>query len=150
MPRGGKRNGTAGKSYANRTDLNTGGKVPATAAPGQAYGQAGQQMQAQQAMPIAPQPTPAGPSGGAAPSPGPAGVLPGSLGKLDRPTDRPDEPLTAGAPVGPGPASMSLPSAPDPLLSTVAALNSLGDALPPMLRGVVTQLQAAQGNGLGG
>jgi hypothetical protein len=30
-------------------------------------------------------------------------VLPGSLGPLDAPTARPDEPLTAGAPVGPGP-----------------------------------------------
>jgi hypothetical protein len=29
--------------------------------------------------------------------------MPGSLGPLDAPTARPNEPVTAGAPVGPGP-----------------------------------------------
>lgn len=42
-----------------------------------------------------------------APAPVAAGVTPfpapGSLGPLDGPTARPGEPVTAGAPVGPGP-----------------------------------------------
>lgn len=147
MPRGGVRNRTAGKSYLNRSDLQS-GNLPATAAPGQTYGAAGAQMQAQQQMPMGGQPTPsagAGPQGEG----GPAPVQPGQFGPLTRPTDRPDEPLTAGAPVGPGANTLSLPAQPDPLLSTAAALSSLGDRLHPMLRGVVAQLQAAQGNGMG-
>lgn len=125
-------------SYPNRSDLTP------SAAPGQTYGQAGQQLQAQQSVPMGAQPTPAAASPVAA-----AGVAPGSLGAFGRPTERPGEPLTAGAPVGPGPNATPLPSAPDPFLATIAALNSLGDTLHPMLRGVVTQLQAAQGNGMG-
>lgn len=146
MPRGGLRNGKPGASYGNRTDLNV-AKLPAVAAPGQTYGQAGAQMAAQKQVPIAPQPT----AGGAGLGEGaaPPAVTPGQFGPLDRPTDRPDEPLTAGAAIGPGPGPVSPPPAPDPLMTTVAALNSLGDRLDPTLRRMVTVLQATQGNGAG-
>lgn len=86
MPRGGKRTPTAGKTYPNRTDL--GGQVPAQAAPGQPYGAAGEQMAAQRAVPMA------------APM-----IQPGAQGAFDRPTERPDEPITAGLDIGPGPGS---------------------------------------------
>lgn len=102
-PRGGARNGTPGKAYANRSDLTP------TAAPGQTYGQAGAQLSAQQAMPMGAQPGPSGPP--PAPSAGPP-VAPGSLGAFDGPTQRPNEPVTAGADAGPGPGSeiLGLPS----------------------------------------
>lgn len=145
MPRGGARRGTPGTTYANRTDLNT--SLPKTAAPGQTYGSGAAQMRAQTAMPMGAQPPPA-PAGPPAP-PGQPPVQPGQFGPLDRPTDRPGEPLTAGAPIGPGPNSPALPVQVDPLLSAAAALSRLGDSLPPMLRGVVQQLQAAHGNGQG-
>lgn len=108
MARGGRRQGRVGQSYANRTDLNPGPRpLPAAAATGQPYGAAGQQLAAQQAIPMAsgpvvsPSPTPApaaAPSGGMPPGP-----LPGSLPPLNRPSERPGEPLTTGAPVGAGP-----------------------------------------------
>ena len=105
MPRGGKRNGRPGVAYSNRSDLTP------TAAPGQAYGQAGAQLAAQQAMPIAPQPTP---QSSAPPVSAVPAVAPGGMGALTRPTDRPGEPMSAGAPWGPGPSEMSLPpQAPD-------------------------------------
>lgn len=63
-------------SYPQRTDLNV---QPAVAPPGQPYGQRKAQIEAQQAIPL-----PAPP-------------------RLDRPTENPDEPITAGLPVGPGP-----------------------------------------------
>lgn len=80
--------------YSNRTDLqNPAAKMAATAAKGQAYGEAGAQIASQQAVPM-----------GAAPtdmvSPG---IAPGSMGGLSRPTERPAEPITAGADFGPGP-----------------------------------------------
>lgn len=117
MPRGGRRIGTPGKAYSNRSDLNK--PVPMTAAPGQTYGQAGAQLAAQKQMPIAPQPVPT--PGAAAP---PA-VAPGSLGPLTAPTQRPDEPLTAGAPFGAGPNSMTLPQEINPLMQAQVFLNQI-------------------------
>lgn len=118
-PRGGARNGTPGKAYPNRSDLTP------TAAPGQTYGQAGAQLRAQQAMPMGAQPGPSGPP--PAPSAGPP-VAPGSLGAFDGPTQRPNEPVTAGADAGPGPGSeiLGLPNpnaAPrDPVGASIAEL----------------------------
>lgn len=66
-------------------------------APGQTYGEAGKQIAAQQQVPMAPQPQPA-----VAPPQPVERPRPGQFGPLDRPTDRPDEPVTAGAPFGPG------------------------------------------------
>lgn len=82
-------------TYANRTDLqNPTKKMAVTAAPGQTYGEAGAQRAAQQAVPMG---TPQAPV-----------VAPGSLGPLDRPTERPLEPVTAGNPIGAGPGAEAL------------------------------------------
>ncbi len=78
------------KQYPNRSDLR-GGKVAKQTVTGQTYGQATQQMQAQSAVPMA-----------QAPTDKPV-ITPGSLGAFNRPTERPDEPVTAGASFGPGP-----------------------------------------------
>lgn len=91
----------ATQQYPNRSDLrNPAAKVPVMAAPGQTYGEAGKQMAAQKAVPMAAAPTdaqvPVTPA------------APGSLGDLTRPTERPNEPLTAGVDFGPGPGSEAL------------------------------------------
>lgn len=75
-----------------------------TAAPGQTYGEAGAQRAAQQAVPMG---TPQAPV-----------VSPGSLGPLDRPTERPLEPITAGNPLGAGPGAEALAT---PLPDTLMA-----------------------------
>jgi hypothetical protein len=68
-------------------------------APSQTYGDAAAQEEAQRAMPLprttdlVPRPT----------------ARPGGFGMLNRPTEKPREPLTAGAPVGPGPGPAVLP-----------------------------------------
>lgn len=96
--RGGRRTGLPGGQYSNRTDLQNGARpvVPT----GQAYGEAKQQQAVVDAIPQRPS-TGAAPTGPRAP----AAPLPGSLGAVDRPTERPNEPLTAGAPFGPGPGA---------------------------------------------
>jgi hypothetical protein len=87
------------KQYPNRSDLrNPAKKVAAQAAPGQTYGEAGKQMAAQRAVPMAAPPTDVAPTA----TPQQPRVAPGSMGPLSRPTERPNEPLTAGAPFGPG------------------------------------------------
>ena len=77
-------------AYPQRTDLN----MAPSAVPGQTYGEAGAQMAAQRAVPMG---APAAPAAPKAPT-----VVPGQYGPLDRPTERPNEPVTAGAPFGPG------------------------------------------------
>lgn len=103
MPRGGPRNGKAGESYPNRTDLNSGPRIQAPT--GQPYGQAGAQIAAQQALPMAP-------------PPGPPPIA------LGAPTQRPGEPVQSGLSLGPGPGPNSIPalSAPsiDPDIATFA------------------------------
>ncbi len=80
--------------YSNRTDLqNPVAKMAATAAKGQAYGEAGAQIAAQKTVPMGASPTDMV-------SPG---IAPGSMGSLTRPTERPAEPITAGADFGAGP-----------------------------------------------
>lgn len=54
----------------------------------------------------------------------------GMLGPLDAPTQRPNEPLTAGLPSGPGPGPGAL-AAPDPLVKAAAVLNTLGHNADP-------------------
>jgi hypothetical protein len=81
MPRGGKREGTPGKAYANRTDM------------GMNYDNAGSSAA----------------SGGVAPPPaapvsaGPPAQTPEDSPNLSSPTAYPDEPITAGLPIGAGP-----------------------------------------------
>ena len=73
-------------------------RVAIQAATGQTYGEAGKQMAAQRAVPMAAPPTDVAPTA----TPQQPRVAPGSMGPLNRPTERPDEPVTAGAPFGPG------------------------------------------------
>lgn len=87
------------KDYPNRSDLR-GGTVPKMAATGQTYGEAGKQMAAQAAVPMAPQP--------AQPevmAPSPPVQMPGQITDLTGASNRPNEPLTAGMDFGPGPGS---------------------------------------------
>jgi hypothetical protein len=127
--RGGSRSGmgTPGRTYPNRSDVLA--PPPNQAAPGQEYGTAGQQAESMRQIPIAAPPT--GPPSGlalapsSAPSPaltqgpaaGPTGLtslaqppaptppgaaMPGELPWTNTPTQRPNEPITAGLPTGPG------------------------------------------------
>lgn len=83
-------------AYANRTDLNNPAqRVARQVVPGQTYGQGAAQMRAQQAVPMGRSPVETTPQ---APRP-----VPGTIGKLTRPSERPGEPITAGAPFGAGP-----------------------------------------------
>ena len=83
-------------AYANRTDLqNPAQKIARQVAPGQTYGEGAAQMRSQQAVPMGRSPVEAAPQ---RPRP-----VPGTIGALTRPTERPNEPITAGAPFGPGP-----------------------------------------------
>lgn len=103
---------------SNRTDRLT-PEAP-TAAPNQTYGEAGQQIAAQRAIPISGAPTvapqaPSAPASSGPPTapqgaPGSSDLMsiaqahngPGNSLALNRPTERPNEPVTHGLPVGPG------------------------------------------------
>ncbi len=85
------------EAYPNRSDLRNKAKVAKAAATGQAYGKASEQMRAQSVMPVAAPPT----ETGAATQPVEY-ARPGTLGAFARPTERPNEPITAGASFGPG------------------------------------------------
>jgi hypothetical protein len=108
------------KQYSNRSDLrNPAANMAKTAVPGQAYGEAGAQLASQSIVPMA------GAAPSAAPAPAPAPIAPGSLGSLTRPTERPNEPLTAGASFGPGPtpgAEFVVPKESDPVLNELRGL----------------------------
>ena len=85
--RGGRRKGTPGEAYSNRTDLN------------------------QDYAPSSPAATPAS---GEAPPPMPSpSIYPEDVPRLDDPTARPAEPLTSGLEIGPGagPAALPIPPA---------------------------------------
>lgn len=102
--RGGKRAGTRGQSYPNRTDLRS--SLPLNAPTGLPYGDRQQLISAQRAVPMGPAPTPA--AAPAAPqAASPPGPPPGAQDFL-RPTERPNEPVTAGLPMGPGPGPEAL------------------------------------------
>lgn len=101
-PRGGVRQGSPGRAYPNRTDMNAQAVKTTT---GQAYGQAGQQAAAQRAVPLAQ--TPPVPTGGPPAAPGGAWSYPEDVPNLTDPTGRPDEPITAGLPFGPGAGPMA-------------------------------------------
>lgn len=81
-------------AYSNRTDLNNAmnKKVAVQTATGQTYGKATEQRNAQKAMPMGASPADAAPQ-----------VAPGGLGAFARPTERPQEPITAGVDFGAGP-----------------------------------------------
>jgi hypothetical protein len=112
------------KQYSNRTDLrNPAAKVAVTAAKGQTYGEAGKQIAAQRAVPMA---------GAAAPvaQPQQSFATPGSMGAFNRPTEAPQEPVTAGANVGAGPNAFQagIPAPPmtgNSVLQELIVLNQL-------------------------
>lgn len=119
MARGGRRQGTPGKGYSNRTDLLTNrqpaGDSPFTAASG------GVQAQAQ--LPRGPQ------------------VFPEDIPKLDDPTARPNEPVTAGLFSGPGPGPEAIgPTPPDPITQELEAAYLLSPT--PELRRVIDRFRA--------
>jgi hypothetical protein len=101
--------------------------------PSSQYGRGVQQAQAQAAVPITGQPAPAAPTPGAPPPY--TGPPPGSLGSLTDPTALPDQPITAGAPFGPGPGPSPLPGPDDQAIDRLrilfqqTGLASLGAAL---------------------
>jgi hypothetical protein len=117
MPRarhGGRRQGAPGQAYGNRTDLNQ-NRQPIRVASGQEYGARQAQVAAQKAVPLPAPPVPASP-------PAPA---PGSFGAFLRPTENPNEPLTAGMDIGPGPGRNAIAAAPNPASDVEAQLLAL-------------------------
>lgn len=90
-------------ALARRTDRGPAQKLREL--PDAQYGEAATYRDLQQAAPLAQTP---GPSPADAPieDQGPSQVPVG----LDAPSERPDEPVTAGAPSGPGPNTMDLPA----------------------------------------
>lgn len=104
---GGKRQGTPGHVYANRSDL-TNDYGPVTGLQTPAIGSLPPNP-----MPATPPPAPAGApvsqdGTGAVPlAPGPA-VTPDQVTPMDAPTNRPGEPVTAGMALGPGPGPEAL------------------------------------------
>lgn len=136
---GGRRVGTPGTLYPNRQDLT---QAP-TAAKGQGYGVAGQQIAAQRAVPLPAAPpvqgAPPAPGGGAA---GPF-ARPEDTPTLTAPTQRPDEPLEAGMPFGPGPGPQ--PVSQPHMSDTEARLRALYAAHPtPELRDLIRMIDLGQ------
>lgn len=127
---GGVRQGQPGKPYPNRTDMQAQAVRTAT---GQPYGAAAAQQAAQQAVPLPQQP---GPQQAAGPRYATAEDAPNLLD----PTARPDEPLEAGLPFGPGPGPEALPMG--PAVSDLSArLRALYSAFPtPELRELLQQM----------
>ena len=125
--RGGKRQGTPGQAYGQRTDLH--GPLPVVATPGQQYGAAKAQIDSQRAVPMAANPLQSSSQQGSLPLSAPAGPLPGQLGDLTGPTDRPNEHLMTGVDAGAGAGSEIIqPSLPaDPTATALGLLNSLGN-----------------------
>ena len=104
MPRGGERKGTPGKAYSNRTDMGVNYNLQSQASPA-AGGMAAPATP--QRAPMAPEDTP----------------------MLLDPTQRPDEPLSAGLPSGPGPG----PEALDPRLDETRRLKRFLPLIEPLL-----------------
>lgn len=115
---GGTRQGTPGQAYGNRSDLRTQKiSVPRS----NEYGQGEKLRRAQQAVPLAGAPPAGTPASADGAAPGPwTGPVAGGQGDMLRPTERPDEPVTAGAPFGPGAMAPTQPMG-DPLLAQLQA-----------------------------
>lgn len=117
MPRGGRRAGSPGGSYSNRTDLaQRQNKVPSMVAPGQPYGARQAELDAQKTLPIASSPVLTPPGGGSPVAQGtvqPFAHTSSPMGDLDRPSERPDEHVMHGNAQGPGagPDVMPAPAA---------------------------------------
>lgn len=138
MPRGGRRQGVPGANYGNRSDLAMGPrKLPISVAPGQQYGQATAQTQAQQAVPMASAPLQAPDVHQAARDFQPPPVI-----GMAEPSMNPAEPVTSGMGVGPS----APPLQASPVLKGVAVLNALGDGASPEVKAIRDVLTAIQGN----
>lgn len=105
-------------SLSRRTDGGPAQKLrPVTGLP---YGQNQELNSEQAAAPLAQTPGP----GAAAPSPGPGSAMPPPPTPFSAPTERPNEPVTAGAPMGPGPGPEAL-GGPPPGAGYQSALSTL-------------------------
>lgn len=114
MARGGSRQGQPGKTYSNRTDLNT-NRAPQT-----------------------PQVTAAGGPTAPPPQQGPAFMSPDMVPKLDDPTGRPNEPLTTGLSTGPGMGPEAIGgSPPNPAVASVQAAY-LANPTPQLRRALMS------------
>lgn len=99
------------------------------------YEQQQKVMPAPQAQALPPAPTPS--AGEQPPADAPYAAMP-PIGAFNAPTARPDEPVTSGAPYGPGPNSMTMgpqgPLAPQVLSRTLASYGAVDDS------GVIAEL----------
>jgi hypothetical protein len=159
--RGGARQGVIGKGYQNRTDLNGAnsvspqppapGRQPITAVPGQQYGAATAQKNAQRLVPMSNTPLNNAPLNiqlGGGPQSAPQGTPPGGLGDLTAQTDRPDEHLMTGVNAGPGAGTEALTpmTTVSPVATALSLLNMLGDNVSPQVAHVRNTLALQQQN----
>lgn len=111
--RGGRRQGTPGETYEQRTDLNE-NRQPVRVASGGAYGERKATEDAQRiaSVPDARAATAPDPAAGGGPA---APWTPPALVPLSAPTQYPDRPLTNGLSTGPGagPEALGQPAGPD-------------------------------------
>lgn len=135
MPRGrgGRRRGKAGKPYANRSDLRA---QPISVPTGGEYGSRKASEDAQRAIPLSRPAEPAvAPEVGAAPT-----AMPGQI-PFSSDSAFPNEPVTAGAPMGMGPGPEALVTRPPPptLIDTLASLPNAS----PELRALAEEMALA-------
>lgn len=130
--RGGRRVGTPGRNYVNRTDMQHGARKPSTprVAPAdihQPHGTQAGQIRSLQALPMGNAATtqPNGASSAAPP------LIPPDIPSILRPTENPNEPVTTGIPTGPGAGPEVLPAPPPgPDTSVGAFLQTLNTVSP--------------------
>jgi hypothetical protein len=140
MARGGRRQGTPGSTYSNRSDLaqNYAPSVPQRPTPTAGISAVSQSG-----------PQPAQPTQTAAAPAGPPLPTPGSL-NIFGPTNRPNEPLTHGLPTGPGagPEALAPAFTPDPLVQASALLSALPAVhQTPAIRALSAAVSASVANG---
>jgi hypothetical protein len=117
-------------------------KLAVATAPGQQYGNATAQADAQKAVPMASGPLPAADPTQAAQQFAPPPVVP-----IGQPTLNPNEHVTTGMNAGIGPTVPTQAGlSQSPVLKGVALLNALGDAASPDTRAIRDALTASQGN----
>jgi hypothetical protein len=146
---GGRRQGVPGRKYPNRRDLRT--KQAPKAVTGQAYGDRKAQLDAQKVIPLSNQPAPpqgtSAPQGMAAMAGQVGGGAVGPIPSLSAPSARPDEPITAGLPSGPGPGpeALNIPPTPGADDQMLGVLRGLYQAYPNShLARLISELQTAQ------
>jgi hypothetical protein len=149
--RGGYRRPTkpAAASGPGRLSKRTDGRQPSMTLPDAKYGEQQAFQNAQQAAPMA-----ESAGGMGAPSAAPAGPNPSNVVPFGAPTQNPDQPVTAGLPMGPGAGSTASPVQPTltpqqvtrlkPYIPTLVLLASADDA-DPATKQFVRQLRAELG-----